>query len=342
MLRPYRVLDCTDHRGHLAGFMLAQLGAEVVLVEPPAGSPARRRPPFARRVDGTDGPSLWHVAYNRGKRSVVVDPASDAGREELDRLLRWADIVLWSGRPSDLLFDPHQLVADHPALIVGTLTPFGLDGPKANWHDTDLTVAAAGCQLALTGDTDRPPLRCGIPQGYAHGAADLAVGVLYALNERGRSGRGQVVDVSAQAAYLQASFAYALNEAWDNAPLGRSGEGINVGPFKLRWGYPAADGEVSITLLFGAAFKEFTPQPVPLDLGGGRLRRSHPGQAVGGPHRPAVRRPGTGGGARPPGPHRGRPHRHPDQGRADRGIPPAAGCCWPRWPPWPKWSTTPT
>ncbi|MDH5290344.1 MAG: CoA transferase [Acidimicrobiia bacterium] len=258
MLRPYRVLDCTDHRGHLAGLMLAQMGADVTLVEPPGGSPARRQPPFAGGSPDA-GPSLWHAAYNRGKRSVVLDPGDPADRVRLARLAAGADIVLWSGRPADLPFDPEALAAANPSLVIGLLTPFGLDGPKADWHETDLTVAASACQLALTGDTDRPPLRCGIPQTYNHGAADLAVGVLYALNERGRSGRGQIVDVSIQTAYLQASFAYALNEAWDNAPLGRSGEGINVGAFKLRWGYPAADGEVSITLLFGAAFKEFTP-----------------------------------------------------------------------------------
>jgi crotonobetainyl-CoA:carnitine CoA-transferase CaiB-like acyl-CoA transferase len=266
VLRPYRVLDCTDHRGHLAGLMLAQLGAEVVLVEPPGGSPARQLPPFASPgdypvdpVEGGPGLSLWHAAYNRGKRSVVLDWSTPAGLRRFDELAGWADILLWSGRPAQLPFDPQALGVAHPSLIIGLLTPFGLDGPKANWHETDLTVCASACQLALTGDSDRPPLRTGIPQGYAHGAGDLAVGVLYALNERGRSGRGQVVDVSVQTAYLQSSFAYALNQAWDNAPLGRSGEGINVGAFKLRWGYPAADGEVSITLLFGAAFKEFTP-----------------------------------------------------------------------------------
>jgi crotonobetainyl-CoA:carnitine CoA-transferase CaiB-like acyl-CoA transferase len=260
MLSPYRVLDCTDHRGHLAGSMLAQLGADVVLVEPPGGSVIRRRPPLAADTSANGAElSLWHVAHNRGKRSVVLDLTEADQRQQFDRLAAGADILLWSGRPASLPFDLDELLARHPRLVIGVLTPFGLDGPKADWHDTDLTICASACQLALTGDTDRPPLRCGVPQGYAHGAADLAVGVLYALNERARSGCGQLVDVSAQTAYLQASFAYALNEAWQNAPLGRSGEGINVGPFMLRWGYPAADGEVSVTLLFGAAFKEFTP-----------------------------------------------------------------------------------
>ncbi|MDH4145404.1 MAG: CoA transferase [Acidimicrobiia bacterium] len=255
MLTPYRVLDCTDHRGHLAGLMLAQMGADVILVEPPGGSPARRLAPFD---DNPGGPSLWHSAYNRGKRSSTLD-IGGADRAAFDDLAGDADIVLLSGRPGQLPVDPRRLSERHPHLIVAVLSPFGLEGPKADWHETDLTVCASACQLALTGDTDRPPLRTAIPQGYNHGAGDLAVGAMLALVERGRSGRGQVVDVSAQASYLQSSFAYALNDAWQNAPLGRSGEGINVGAFKLRWGYPAADGEVSITLLFGAAFKEFTP-----------------------------------------------------------------------------------
>lgn len=261
MLSPYRVLDCTDHRGHLAGSMLAQLGAEVILIEPPQGSPARARPPFAGG-SAESGPSLWHVAHNRGKASVVLnlqDTEDHQSQRNFHGLCAGADILLWSGHPSELPFDPTELHRRYPALIIGLLSGFGLDGPKSQWRDSDLTVCASACQLALTGDTDRPPLRCGVPQGYAHGSGDLAVGVLYALAERGRSGRGQIVDVSAQTAYLQASFGYALNEAWENAPLGRSGEGINVGPFMLRWGYPAADGEVSVTFLFGAAFKEFAP-----------------------------------------------------------------------------------
>jgi crotonobetainyl-CoA:carnitine CoA-transferase CaiB-like acyl-CoA transferase len=80
-----------------------------------------------------------------------------------------------------------------------------------------------------------------------------------ALTERNRSGRGQVVDVSAQEAFLQASFAYSLNHAWKAPLMRRSGEGVDMGVFALRWGYPALDGEVTITLLFGGAFVEFTP-----------------------------------------------------------------------------------
>ena len=99
MLSSYRVIDCTDERGQLAGFMLAQLGADVVLVEPPGGSPARRRPPFAGDRPGLET-SLWHWAYNRGKRSVVGGPHDGRRpRRALDDLAADADVLLWTGRP---------------------------------------------------------------------------------------------------------------------------------------------------------------------------------------------------------------------------------------------------
>ncbi|MFN0088650.1 MAG: CoA transferase [Acidimicrobiales bacterium] len=259
MLRDYRVLDCTDDRGHLAGLLLAQLGADVILVEPPEGSPARRRAPFAGDRAHEES-SLWHWAYNRGKRSAVVDWRSAAGKAELLRLAADADVLLWSGRPADAPAAYDELEAVNPGLVVVAYTPWGLDGPKAGWADSDIVICASACQLAITGDADRPPLRCAAPQGHHHGAADAAVAALIGLHERRRSGRGQLADVSAQASYLQASFSYSLNQAWRAPLLGRSGEGVNVGAFKVRWGYPAKDGEVSITLLFGAAFKEFTPR----------------------------------------------------------------------------------
>ena len=256
MLSPYRVLDCTDGRGQLAGLMLAQLGAEVLLVEPPGGTPSRLRPPFIGDAPDPER-GLWHWAYNRGKRSVVIDTAVEDGRRELADLAATADVLLWSGLPAECPFDLDELTSQHPHLVVVALTPFGLDGPKAGWRDSDLIVSASSCQLILTGDTDRPPLRMGSPQAHLHGAADAAVGALMALTERHRSGRGQLVDVSAQVSCMQASFAYSINEAWSAPPMGRAGDGINLGNWKLRWTYPAKDGEVTITVVYGTAMAPF-------------------------------------------------------------------------------------
>ncbi len=257
MLSSYRVIDCTDERGQLAGLVLAQLGADVVLVEPPGGSSARWCPPFAGDRRDADS-SLWHWAYNRGKRSVIADLTTPAGRARLDDLVADGDVLLWTGTPSEMPFSYEHLAVVNPGLVVVVLSPFGLDGPKANWAGTDLIVSAAGCGVALVGDADRPPLRWGSPQAFLHGAADMAVAALVALAERRRSGRGQLVDVSAQASCLQSSFCYSLNDAWNWPLMRRSGDGIDFGRFKLRWTYPAADGDVSITFSFGEALAHFT------------------------------------------------------------------------------------
>ncbi len=271
MLSPYRVIDCTDERGQLAGFLLAQLGADVVLLEPPGGSSARHLPPFAGdhpdpaagRPDTAAGGadterSLWHRAYNRGKRSITADLATPGGRQRLAALAAGADVLLWTGRPGDEPFDRAALEAANPGLVIVALTPFGLDGPKAHWAATDLTIGAASCSMSLTGEAELPPLRWGSPQAWLHGAADMAVAALVALQERARSGRGQLADVSAQASCLQASFCYAINRAWQWPAMRRSGDGIDFGVYKIRWTYPALDGEVSITFSFGAALAHYT------------------------------------------------------------------------------------
>ena len=164
MLERYRVVDLTDERGNLAAFMLAGLGADVVLVEPPQGSGGRRRGPFAG--DGRDPErSLTFWGWNRGKRSVVLDLESDAGRDGLARLCAGADVVIESGAvPIDLA----ALRAADPALVTVSITAFGSNGPKAAWPATDLTVNAAACQLAMTGDDDRPPVRTAFPQSFPH------------------------------------------------------------------------------------------------------------------------------------------------------------------------------
>ena len=95
MLGEYRVLDLTDERGHLAAFILAQMGAEVIAIEPPAGSSARQLGPFADDVNDGEH-SLHHWAYNRGKKSVVLDLATEDDLNSLKGLIRSADILFES------------------------------------------------------------------------------------------------------------------------------------------------------------------------------------------------------------------------------------------------------
>src|SRR5215203_5084966 len=238
MLSAYRVIDATDHRGQVAGMMLAGLGAEVVLAEPPGGAAHRRR---------GDGLEFW--AYNRGKQSVVCATDDDV----LD-LVRDADVLLDSGGR----FDPDTVAAVNPAAVHVTVSAFGRDGPKSGWAASDLTILAAGCSQALNGDSDRPPVRTSVPQAWLHAGAEAAVGALLALTERATSGRGQHVDVSAQQAVLQAAIPGVLLAPNDNPEAQRTSGGILTGPVHLQFVYPASDGYVSITLLFGTMIGPFT------------------------------------------------------------------------------------
>ena len=131
MLSPYRVLDLTDERGHLTGAILAQMGADVIAIEPPEGSNARRQGPFAGDVPDPER-SLHHWAYNRGKRSVVADLHTDEGADELRALAAAADILIESagaGVMEGLGLGFEALAEINPALVYVTITPFGGDGP---------------------------------------------------------------------------------------------------------------------------------------------------------------------------------------------------------------------
>jgi crotonobetainyl-CoA:carnitine CoA-transferase CaiB-like acyl-CoA transferase len=254
MLEGYRIVDLTDERGNLAAFMLAGLGADVVLVEPPTGSGGRHRGPFAG--GGADAErSLTFWGWNRGKRSVVIDLTAAAGPSALAALCRDADVVIESGAvPVDLT----PLRAAHPELVTVSISAFGPTGPKAQWPSTDLTAHAAGCQLAMTGDEDRAPVRTTVPQAFLHASADAAVGALMALTERAASGRGQHVDVTAQRSMMQATQSYALASPLGATPVERKSGGIRSGGLDVQLVWPCKDGYVSVTFLFGASMGPFT------------------------------------------------------------------------------------
>jgi benzylsuccinate CoA-transferase BbsE subunit len=193
VLSGLRVLDLADQSGALAGRLLAGLGADVVLVEPPAGSPLRAIPPF---FDGGPEPerSLFFWFYAAGKRSLILDAAADPTL--LDRLVARADVLIETEPPGATA----ALRAAHPRLVVASISPFGQAGPYRDWRSSDLVAQAMGGMLAVSGRADGPPLHSLGLQAY-HQASVLAVtGVLAALLVREQTGRGQHVDVSLQAA----------------------------------------------------------------------------------------------------------------------------------------------
>lgn len=204
-LRGVRVIDLATERAELAGRVLADLGADVIAVEPPGGSPSRRMPPFARgREQHPDG-SLYWAAVSLGKRCVTLDIETDAGHTELLRLLDGADVVIESFDPgvmARLRLGYEHLRERFPGLVYVSVSPCGQTGPDATSPATALTVEAAGGLLGLQGDGDRPPVPVGYPQAWFHAGVQAAADAIIALNERHISGLGQWLDLSAQAAVV--------------------------------------------------------------------------------------------------------------------------------------------
>ena len=260
MLSPYRMLDLTTERGLLCGQILGDLGADVIKIEPPGGSSARRLPPFYKDTPDPNG-SLYWWAYNRNKRGITLDIKKSEGKALLRRLIAKTDFFIESDNPgamAKLGLGYQELAAINPALIYVSISAFGQDGPKASYEDSDLVILAAGGPLILTGDDDRPPVRISVPQAYLHACVEGVMGMLLANHERQRSGRGQYIDVSAQQAVTQATQAMILAAPLGEAEIQRMGGGVKIGPMKIRLVWPATDGHVAITFLFGTAFAHFT------------------------------------------------------------------------------------
>jgi crotonobetainyl-CoA:carnitine CoA-transferase CaiB-like acyl-CoA transferase len=212
-----RVLECGEMvAAAYATKLLADLGAEVIKIETPDGDAARRRGPFA---GGTPHPerSGLHLYLNTNKRSVALDLGQPRGRALLDRLAARADLLIHNLAPrvmdaAGITYD--ALAAHNPRLVMTSITPFGLRGPRRDWEATDLTLWNAGGIAYLNGSPDAqelPPLAAFGCQAQYQGALNGAVASLGALFARLRTGRGQHVVVSIQeslAAILELTFEY--------------------------------------------------------------------------------------------------------------------------------------
>ena len=260
MLGHYRVLDLTTERGLLCGQILGDLGADVIKVEPPGGSPARRLAPF---FEGQADPSrsLYWWAYNRNKRSITLNLEVDEGKELLRRLAKRSHFLIESFNPGYLRerqLGYEDLAAINLELIYVSITPFGQHGPKATYADSDLVILAAGGPLLLCGDEDRAPVRVCVPQAYLHASGDAAAGALVASHERARSGLGQHVDVSAQQSVTLATQANNLAYRIGAAEAQRMAGGARVGSQRVPLVWRAKDGYVTSIFLFGPQLGVFT------------------------------------------------------------------------------------
>src|SRR5215469_629183 len=255
MLSPYRVIDLSDERGQLCGQILGDLGADVILVEPPGGSRARARGPFYRNI-ANPNQSLHFWAFNRNKRAITLDLDNADDRQRLKQLAASADFLVESADPGYFAqrgLGYADLAALNQGLIYISISAFGQNGPTAGNAAADLTLVAAGGPMMLQGDDDRPPVRIGVPQAYLHASADAAAAALIAHHQRVQSGLGQHIDVSAQEAVSIAAFSQPLVPAIGASATKRMSGGVKVGRLIARQVWPARDGYVVLVLWFGPA-----------------------------------------------------------------------------------------
>lgn len=249
-----RVIEVAGLASAFAGRQLAELGAEVILVEPPAGAPSRHRMPYLGGQPGIER-SLHHLHYNAGKRSVVLDLESADDADRLRRLVAGADALIESaaiGAMDDLGLGYEDLSLLNPALHYVTVTPFGQDGPLARYRGNDLIAAAASGVTYLNGFPEDPPNTPGAEQAF-HMASLAAVStLLVALVGREHGAGGHRIDVSIQEAMSIATIqtANANYYHWHQQIPKRVGVGSTLSARSL---FPCADGQwISFTVPIGA------------------------------------------------------------------------------------------
>jgi benzylsuccinate CoA-transferase BbsE subunit len=204
LLHGIRVLELSSELAAPAGKLLAELGAEVVVVEPPGGDPSRGHAPYADGVESPEHSVVWW-AFNAGKLGITLDLGDDSGRVRFRQLALAADVVLEAeppGRLAGLGIGSEALRAENTKLVWTSVTPFGPDGPRSTEPATDITLLAAGGIVWACGydDHELPPVRGAGQQAYHTASVWAVMGALTALVERNRSGLGQHVDISAHAA----------------------------------------------------------------------------------------------------------------------------------------------
>lgn len=195
-----RVIELADEQAEYCGLALAGLGAEVVKVEPPGGSPSRRIGPFYEDREDPER-SLFFWQYNRGKRSLRLDLQQPTDRQQFQTLLASADVLLEStpkGELEGLGWSVEALRQQFPTLIVARMSPFGDAGPWADFKGSDLIHLALGGVMmncgydpAPDGRYDLPPIAPQMWHAYHIAGEQLAMGIIAALLYRWRTGQGQ-------------------------------------------------------------------------------------------------------------------------------------------------------
>ncbi|GAA5173090.1 CaiB/BaiF CoA-transferase family protein [Pseudonocardia eucalypti] len=241
-----RVVDLSKIlAGPYATMSLADLGADVVKVEHPDGGDPTRAwgPPFQ------GGDATYYLAANRGKRSVTLDLKSEAGQEAAHRLIAGADVVVENFRPGSSLhrvFRYDELSRRYPRLVVLHISAFGETGPLKDEPGYDMIAQATAGLMSLTGEPDGPPVKAGYPMGDLGAALFGVIGVLSALLERTRTGRGQYLTTSLYESQLALHINWATGMFATGEVPGRLGSRHpNLVPYQA---YPTSDGHLVVAV----------------------------------------------------------------------------------------------
>ena len=245
-LQGIRVLDFTRVlAGPAASLALADLGAEVIKIEPPGtGDETRSFPPFRA------GESHYFLSINRGKKSIVVDLKTAAGVALVKDLAAKCDVLIENYRPGvmdRLGLGYEALSAINPRLIYCAISGFGMTGPLRDRPSFDIVMQALSGALSVNGEPDRPPTKLGIPLGDLVGGVNGPMAILAALYERSVTGCGRLIDVSlfdgmiGMLAYLPQ---LAFFTGADPKPQGS--QHPNLVPYGV---FPAKDGSIVIACL---------------------------------------------------------------------------------------------
>jgi len=255
MLDDVRVLEVSAPETMLGGRILADLGADVVVVEPPAGSPGRRLAPFLDDQPGLERSLTWH-ALNYNKRGVTLELSTPDGKALMRELATKFDVVIeTAGEGGRSILDTIEFL---PRVIRCTIAPFLRTGPKSGYAATDFTVMAASGAPAMTGDLDRAPLFFPVPQAMMEAGADAAIATLAGLIARDRDGVGQRAEVSARIAAMMGSFGQAIVPGSGNPETKRTQGAMTIAGVQVPSVYDCADGFTLITIGFGPVFGQMT------------------------------------------------------------------------------------
>lgn len=200
-LKGLKVIDLSRVlAGPLCSMILADHGAEVIKVEPPQGDDTRRwGPPFA--ADGESrGDASYYIGLNRNKKAIALDIGSEGGRTVLFKLLEDADVLIENFKPGSMeawgLSYDEVLAVRFPRLVHCRVTGFGADGPLGGLPGYDAVLQAMTGLMSVNGDSSTGPMRIGTPIVDISTGLYSVIGVLMALSERSRSGKGQFVDMA--------------------------------------------------------------------------------------------------------------------------------------------------